>query len=804
MPAGSIAGVEFATPGVTSPGLEKYLPGADAYIRALYPAVDGLDGLFDSYVDGLAYADVNRRGFLDLTITLDKAIGSFQFLDGLDPMSGLPLWAQETVVAGSDFSLSLLPEAPSQISWQPGWLELDLVFGLALGSNGSQSLLDPAAFATVPRAGVQLADVSVLGSESGDRVFVGIGSLVNGAAGDDTLFNTDSQGGNGLVGGSGGDHLFLQPVHDLVMGGQLFGAAADFGLAPFTALVDRERDSFLIDGGAPGTAGLLQIVDFELGVDDLLVDGVIPEGDWLTVRQQLQGLNVAINAAPQLSTTASSISIRPGEVQALDLSPDANDPDGDSLQLLKLKGPGWITTSGTTLSLAAPADLSADQLASTELVLAFSDGRALADFRPTLTLEEAPPSPPVLTIAAGDAARPEGNSGSTPFSFTVNRSGDTSGSSTVAWSVAGSGTAAEASDFSGGMLPSGSITFTPGQTSQTINIEVAGDLEPEADEGFTVTLSTPSGASLEPSASSAAGLIRNDDTPPPQLPALRITASDADRSEGSFGTTAFTFAIARAGDATGISSATWRVGLGENPSANGADFAGTGLPSGIVRFKAGESVQTITVKVQGDLDGEAHERFSVTLSDPTGATLARAASAGIIRNDDRIGTAAADRLKGTDTPEFMAGLAGQDSLTGGIGPDLFGFRYGHSPIPSPDRITDFRFGDDRILIFSGNNDSPATPARFSRATNNRTAATHDDLAAAVFADADGLRNGNQPLAANAAALVVATNPAIAGTYLLINDRQANRSLSSDLMITITGAGGPLPAIGANPVSSIFA
>ncbi len=54
--AGTVAGVEFATPGVTAPGFEKYLPGADAYIRAKYPAVDGLDGLFLGYVTGLKYA----------------------------------------------------------------------------------------------------------------------------------------------------------------------------------------------------------------------------------------------------------------------------------------------------------------------------------------------------------------------------------------------------------------------------------------------------------------------------------------------------------------------------------------------------------------------------------------------------------------------------------------------------------------------------------------------------------------------------------------------------------------------------
>jgi hypothetical protein len=160
-PVGTVVGVEVATPGVTSPGLEKYLPGADAYIRAKYPAVDGLDGLFSGYVSGLKYADLNRRGFLELTVNKDQAVGTFQFLDGVNPLSGLPQWASEAVVAASDLKLSLVPEAAPVVNWQPGWRELDLVFGMAVDATGAQTQLDPAAYATLPRAGVQLADVTL-------------------------------------------------------------------------------------------------------------------------------------------------------------------------------------------------------------------------------------------------------------------------------------------------------------------------------------------------------------------------------------------------------------------------------------------------------------------------------------------------------------------------------------------------------------------------------------------------------------------------------------------------------------------
>jgi hypothetical protein len=282
------------------------------------------------------------------------------------------------------------PASTPKINWQPGWSELDLVFGMASDSAGGQTLLNPAAFATLPRASVQLADVTVLGSEAGERIFAGVGSLIDGSAGNDELFNTDSQGDNRLVGGIGADRLFLRPINDQIIGGQLLSGAATFGLSPFTALVDKERDSFLIDSSNPGSTGSLQILDYELGIDELLIDGIAPTGDWAAVRQQLQGLNVAINAAPQLSDTPVVISLKSGVEVTRDLSAFGLDVDGDALQLLKLEGPSWIFTSGTVLTASVPVGVTEDQLASTTLLLGFSDGKAVSSFTAQLTLNGAP------------------------------------------------------------------------------------------------------------------------------------------------------------------------------------------------------------------------------------------------------------------------------------------------------------------------------------------------------------------------------------------------------------------------------
>ncbi|MDH6085549.1 S8 family serine peptidase [Chrysosporum ovalisporum TAC611] len=55
--------------------------------------------------------------------------------------------------------------------------------------------------------------------------------------------------------------------------------------------------------------------------------------------------------------------------------------------------------------------------------------------------------PPTLDIAPLNAVQGEGNTGTTPFTFTVTRSGDTTGTSTVNWAVTLSG-GADAADFS--------------------------------------------------------------------------------------------------------------------------------------------------------------------------------------------------------------------------------------------------------------------------------------------------------------------------------------------------------------------
>ena len=112
-----------------------------------------------------------------------------------------------------------------------------------------------------------------------------------------------------------------------------------------------------------------------------------------------------------------------------------------------------------------------------------------------------------LSIAADDSVKAEGDAGTTDFTFTVTRSGDTSAAGTVDFAV--SSATADADDF-GGTLPSGTVSFAADETSKTVTVAVSGDTLPEQDESFTVTLSNASGGAVINSAS-AEGTIQNDD-----------------------------------------------------------------------------------------------------------------------------------------------------------------------------------------------------------------------------------------------------------------------------------------------------
>ena len=125
-----------------------------------------------------------------------------------------------------------------------------------------------------------------------------------------------------------------------------------------------------------------------------------------------------------------------------------------------------------------------------------------------------PAPPPIIGITPLDADKDNARSGSVPFTFTVTRSGNSNGTITATWTVsAGANPGAVAADFVGGRFPSGVVTLGPNQTSAVVTVNVQGTTAVEPTQNFVVTLSNPSGATIDPQHPSALGIILNDNQP---------------------------------------------------------------------------------------------------------------------------------------------------------------------------------------------------------------------------------------------------------------------------------------------------
>lgn len=291
--------------------------------------------------------------------------------------------------------------------------------------------------------------------------------------------------------------------------------------------------------------------------------------------------------------------------------------------------------STQTITIDVAGDMLFEQDESFTVTLSGASGGAVIDTSAAngVIRNDDPEPLPTLSIATDDADKNEGDSGTTPFTFTVTRGTNTTGATTVDYAVTGNGTeSASGADFDGGTLPSGQVSFGDGETTQTITIDVAGETLFEPDEGFTVTLSNASGSAVINTAT-ASGMIRNDDAEP--VATLAIAAADADKSEGDSGATAFTFTVTRGTNTAGSTTVDYTVSGAISVSADAADFVGNAFPSGQVSFADTETTKTVTIDVAGDIAFEPDETFIVTLSNASGgASITTDSASGFINNDD--------------------------------------------------------------------------------------------------------------------------------------------------------------------------
>ncbi|NGM18830.1 hypothetical protein G3576_02315 [Roseomonas stagni] len=264
----------------------------------------------------------------------------------------------------------------------------------------------------------------------------------------------------------------------------------------------------------------------------------------------------------------------------------------------------------------------------------------------------------LVSIQSATVQQAEGDSGVTPFTFTLTRTGGTTGSSVVDWSVGTTtGRTVDADDFGDWRLPSGQVVFAPGETTATLTVNVYGDLTPEASERFVVNLTSAS-PDVAFGNASARGIILADDTE------VTVSAYNAVKTEGHTGSTRpFLFTVERAGVTDVAQSVAWSVAPGRGADrANAADFVGGVLPSGVVDFAPGEVRKIITVNVNGDASRERDEFFFIDLSNPTnGLRIGNYDAYGLIIADETvmsIAATSADAAEGSTPHTFTVTRSG--------------------------------------------------------------------------------------------------------------------------------------------------
>jgi subtilisin family serine protease len=229
-------------------------------------------------------------------------------------------------------------------------------------------------------------------------------------------------------------------------------------------------------------------------------------------------------------------------------------------------------------------------------------------------------TPALPTLSVNDVTVVEGNSGTSTATFTVNISAASTSTVTVNFATT-DGTATDPTDY---QTTSGTLTFAPGQTSQTFSVTILGDTVVEPNETFTVGLSAPTNATIADA--SGTGTITNDDT------AAAGTLS-INNVSGPENVTPLVFTVTLSSPSASPVTVNFATANGSAKGGGGsrADFRNT---SGTLTFTPGQTSKTVSIVIVNDTRDEVDENFFVNLSSAVGASISDSQGVGTIVDDD--------------------------------------------------------------------------------------------------------------------------------------------------------------------------
>ena len=228
-------------------------------------------------------------------------------------------------------------------------------------------------------------------------------------------------------------------------------------------------------------------------------------------------------------------------------------------------------------------------------------------------------------LSVNDLSVTEGDSGTSNANFTLTRSGNLTGTSSVKWATA-TGTAST-SDFTTVAITT--VSFAAYETTKTLTVPIKGDLVDEPNETFKVNLSSPVGAILS-DLSGTGTIVDNEGTVTPG-PSTFLSVNDVSVMEGNTGVNVpAIFTVTRSGNTSGTTTVNYVTVDGSAVAAS--DY--TAKPLTTLTFSAGQTTKTVTVTVTGDLTVESDETFTLKLSSPSGASISDKKGVGTIVNND--------------------------------------------------------------------------------------------------------------------------------------------------------------------------
>jgi hypothetical protein len=207
---------------------------------------------------------------------------------------------------------------------------------------------------------------------------------------------------------------------------------------------------------------------------------------------------------------------------------------------------------------------------------------------------------------------------------------------------------------SGGSISPVSVTVSAGATASfTVTPDSGNSIASVTGCGGNLIGNTYTTASVDADCTVTASFVAI-------LPSISIT--DASVVEGDMGTTSLDFSV----NLSAPSNSDVRV---DYATSNSTAIAGEDYiaASGTLTIPAGKTSGVVTISIHGDTVAESNETFVLTLSNPTGATLAISSAVGTIINDEVKARALNDTGRTTcftDSYTNQTGLPCNDSVSG--------------------------------------------------------------------------------------------------------------------------------------------